>query len=198
MASLNLLPEPAFAELKSLLNERLERMAASLRPEQFSSLLDPVMQQVLEEGFTQARADEGTLWLIDAEGENLVPAFNNGPNAERFVGEFRQPLNAGLICMVFSTEQPFIENEVDKNANQSRLLDTRLQVKTHALIAVPFYFLQRCRGVASCVQLKPANRGNPAGFGPKDLETVQLTANVLGRLLEHRLLGKAVDWEGSS
>jgi len=196
MSSLNLLPEPAFAELKPLLNERLERIAASLRPEQFASLLDPVMRQVLEQGFALAGAHEGTLWLVDGAGEDLVPAFNNGPNAGRFVGQFRQPLREGLICMVFANEQPFIENQLDHNIKQSRMLDTHLGVQTYALIAVPFYFLQRCRGVVSCVQLKSGERHDLAGFAPKHLDAVQLASSVVGRLLEYRLLSSAVDWSG--
>ena len=40
-ARLNILPDPAFLDLKSVLSERLERIAGGLQPEQFASLLDP-------------------------------------------------------------------------------------------------------------------------------------------------------------
>src|SRR5262249_36878765 len=148
------LPDPAFEQLRPMLAERLDRLGSSIRPEQFASLLNPLMRQVLEKGFADAGADEGTVWLLDEAGENLVPAYNNGPQASQFVGRFKQPLKAGLICMVFASEQPFMENEVWKNSRQSKLLDTQLQVRTWAMIAVPFYFLGTCRGVISCVQLK--------------------------------------------
>jgi hypothetical protein len=155
---LNILPDPAFVDLKAALSERLERIAGGLQPEQFGSLLDPLMRQTIETGFAEAGADEGTVWLLDQAGEYLVPAWNTGPHADRLVGKFKQPLKAGLICMVFSSEQPFLENEVWKNSRQSKLLDSMLAVETSAMIAVPFYFLRACRGVVSCVKLNNAKR----------------------------------------
>ena len=192
---LNLLPDPAFAELKSTLSDRLERMAVAVRPDQFGALLDPLMRQGLERGFLEAQADEGTVWLLDEAAQPLVPGFNTGPDASRLIGTFKQPLNSGLICMVFASEQPFLENDIQKNAAQSKLLDSRLQVKTHAMIAVPFYFVHACRGVISCVQLKrAASDPDPAGFGPEHLAAVQRAAALLSQLIEFRLLSRAVGW----
>ena len=195
---LNIVPAPGFAELKPLLTERLERIAAGLRPEQFGGLLDPLMVEVLERSFAEAGADEGTVWLLDGAGEHLVPAYNTGPRAAELIGKFKQPLQAGLICMVFANEQPFLENEVWKNQKQSKLLDSHLQQQTCAMIAVPFYFMRACRGVISCVQLKAAE-GSPAkrdGFRPADLECVQRAGALLAQSIELQLLSRAVGWGG--
>ncbi len=191
-----LLPDPRFQELKPALLDRLERAGETITPANFSSLLDPLMRQALHRGFTDAQAHEGTMWLLDAAGKNLVPAFNTGPQADRFVGQFEQPLSAGLISMVFVTEQPFLENDVRSNASHSKGLDTLLQVQTHALIAVPFHFLNRCRGVISCVQLaRPgADATTLPGFTPAGLEGVQRAAELLSRLLEFRVLASTVGW----
>jgi len=192
---LNLLPDPAFADLRVALSERLERMAMAIRPAQFETLLDPLMRQIVERGFGEANAHEGTVWLLDESGEHLVPAFNTGPDAARLVGTFKQPLNTGLICMVLASEQPFLENEVHKNASQSKLLDSRLNVQTHAMIAVPFHFVHACRGVISCVQLKRAvGEPDPAGFGPEHLVAVQRSSALLSLLIEYHLLSRAVGW----
>jgi hypothetical protein len=207
---LNILPDPAFVDLKSVLSERLERIAASIQPEQFGSVLDPLMRQTVEHGFAEAGADEGTVWLLDPAGEFLVPAWNTGPQADQFVGKFKQPLKAGVICMVFSSEQPFLENEVWKNSRHSKLLDSTLKVETSAMIAVPFYFLRGCRGVVSCVQLNKS-RANSAGvaepgrsatgaidseggFRPEHLAHVQRATAVLSQLIELKLLGCTVGW----
>jgi hypothetical protein len=98
--------------------------------------------------------------------------------------------------MVFASEQPFLENEVWKNAAQSKLLDSQLQVQTCAMIAVPFYFLNACRGVASCVQLRRPGAGQPEppGFRPENLASVQVGAALLSQLIEFRLLSRAVGW----
>ena len=196
MTRFNILPDPAYENLRSTLVERLDRIAGSLRPEQFDSVLDPLMRRVLERGFADAGADEGTVWLLDGAGEALVPAHNTGPNASRLVGHFKQPLNAGLICMVFASEQPFLENDVAQAPRQSKLLDSLLGVQTCAMMAVPFHFLHACRGVISCVQLQSQDRpaASHSGFRPEHLAGLQLAATLLSQLLEYRLLGRAVGW----
>lgn len=152
------------------------------------------MRQTMERGFAEAGADEGTIWLLDAAGEFLMPAWNTGPHADQLVGKFKQPLKAGLICMVFSSEQPFLENEVWKNTRQSKLLDSMLEVQTSAMIAVPFYFLRACRGVVSCVQLNKPGAADRPGFRPEHLTHVQRAAAILSQLVELRLLSCTVGW----
>ena len=192
---LNLLPDPAFAQLRTALADRLEKMASTIHAEQFAALLDPLMRQTIERGFIEAGAHEGTVWLLDDTGEHLVPAFNTGPDAPQLVGKFKQPLNSGLICLILASEQPFMENEVHKNASQSKLLDTRLKVRTHAMIAVPFHFIHACRGVISCVQLRRSDADpEPPGFRPEHLTRVQRATALLSQLIEFRLLSQATGW----
>ena len=191
-----LLPDPRFEPLHALLEERLQQAAAALTPEALESLLDPLMRHVLNDGLRAASADEGTLWLVDQQGEHLAPAFNNGPHAALFVNQFRQPLNDGLICMVFATQQPFIENAVAQNARQSKLLDRHLQVITQALLAVPFILLGSCRGVISCVRLEQPAPAPAGRFSHEHLLQLQQTSQLLSRLLELKLLSQAVGWKG--
>jgi len=168
----------------------MSRIGDEVHATQLRRLIDSLLQQVLEQGFKEAGAHEGTVWLVDAAEAFLEPAFNTGPHAEQIVGHFKQPLNAGLISMVFASEQSFIENDVSQNAQQSKLLDTQLQLQTQALIAVPFHFLNACRGVISCVQLKPTDPQaiQPTGFQPTHLAAVQRATALLAQLVEYRLL----------
>jgi len=195
-ARLNLIADPAFEGLKSVLSERLMRLGGEIHAEQFGVLLDPLLRQIIEQGFSDAAAHEGTVWLVDATGEFLEPAHNTGPHAGKIVGHFKQPLGSGLISMVFATEQPFIENEVSRNAQQSKLLDSKLNVQTHALIAVPFHFLNACRGVVSCVRFKSpgGGAGGPPGFHAVHLASVQRATALLSRLIEFQLLSRTVGW----
>ena len=105
-------------------------------------------------------------------------------------------ITAGLICMVFASEQPFLENDVARAPRQSKLLDSLLGVQTCAMMAVPFHFLHACRGVISCVQLQSPDRPAESrpGFRPEHLAGLQLAATLLSQLLEYRLLGRAVGW----
>jgi transcriptional regulator with GAF, ATPase, and Fis domain len=193
---LNLSVEPAFAGLKSVLTERMARLGEEIHADEFARVLDPLLREILACGFAQAGAHEGTVWLVDATGQFLEPAFNNGPFAAQMVGQFRQPLEAGLISMVFATEQAFLENDVTSNAQQSKLLDSKLNVQTSALIAVPLHFLNACRGVVSCVQLNasPGRSLPTSGFHPQHLAGIERCAALVAQLIEYRLLRRTVGW----
>lgn len=195
-ARLNLITAPDFVALQPLLLERMAQIGAEIHAEQFAVLLDPLLREIIKRGFADAGAHEGTLWLVDAAGEFLEPAHTVGPHAEKIVGHFKQPLGAGLISMVFATEQPFLENEVSKNAQQSKLLDSLLHEQTQSLIAIPFHFLNGCRGVVSCVQFKSpdAETAPPLGFHAPQLAHVQRTTALVAQIIEYRLLSRTVGW----
>ena len=137
---------------------------------------------ILERAFTRVRADEGTVWLLDKTQTHLVPAWNSGPDAARFVGTHRQPLERGLISLVCISEQPLCENEVYRHAGQDPTLDRALGRLTCAMIAVPLRAGGEMRGVVSCVKLKDASSAaaDPEGFGPQDLEHVVSAAHAAG------------------
>jgi hypothetical protein len=185
------------ADLKLAISERLTALGDRVHAGQFRKLIDPLFEQVLRNGFIQAGADEGTVWVLDETGEHLVPAFNTGPRTAQFVGKFKQPLNQGLVGMVLACEQPFLENEVWKNAQHSKALDGLLGVQTQAMIAVPFYFLRGCRGVVSCVQLKLPQKAEASltGFRPEHLAHIERTSALLSRLIDLKLVSEAICWE---
>jgi hypothetical protein len=187
---LTLLADSNFAGLLPELKGRLAETAKSITPANFGSLLDATMRRELHLAFDQAGASEGTVWLVEDETRALVPAFNTGPNAQKMVAQFRQPLSSGLISMVYASEQPFLENEVFQNAKQDKSLDTSLNVQTYAMIAVPFYFLDACRGVISCVVLRLPGTAEPpvVRFDETARLRVSHAATVLGRLIDYRIL----------
>jgi hypothetical protein len=188
-----IVPDSAFEALRPALVERLERIGSEIRAMDIDSIFDELMREILGQGFTQVGAHEGTVWLLDDTGKSLVPALNTGPDAGR-LADFKQPLNAGLISMVYSSEQSFLENEVWRNSEQSKMLDTLLGKQTCAMIAVPFCFLHACRGVISCVQLKNPGSAepDPSGFSSEHLTSIQRTADFLARLIDLRIIRQII------
>ena len=195
----NLQPDQRFAPMRERLHERVREAAAALSAETFADFFDPLMQATVRDEFDAVGAHEGTIWLADAEEKYLVPAFNTGPNAAQLVNRFQQPLSQGLISLVFRNGQSFCENQVYRNAEQDKTLDTRLHLQTCAMIAVPLYFAQNVRGVISCVQLKEADSKSPdpPGFSPASIHRIERVAAVLGRLLDLSLVGTTVGWRVS-
>jgi hypothetical protein len=202
---LNFLPDERFAPLRVPLKERLQKMADLIIPENFLSLLDFRTANVLRDVFSAVQADEGSLWILDQPKEHLVIAYNSGPNAADIVG-FKQPISAGIVSTSFVSEQGFAENEVYRLEQHSNLLDEKLHVTTYAMIVVPFYILNACCGVISCVQLiNVRHEGGlsvpvsetPSGFGMGNLDAVKRAALVLTDLINYRLLRTAIGWEAN-
>jgi hypothetical protein len=202
---LNFLPDERFAPLRAPLKERLQKMADLISPENFPSLLDFRAGTLLRDVFAAVRADEGSLWILDQAREHLVVSYNSGPNSAKIVG-FKQPLSAGIVSTAFVSEQGFAENEVYRHELHSSLLDEKLHVTTYAMIVVPFYILNACRGVISCVQLINVRHEHgrsvpvadtPSGFGMDSLDAVKRAALILTDLINYRLLRTAIGWEAN-
>jgi hypothetical protein len=196
---LTFLPNERFAPLRGVLHDHLARVAQAITPENFPTLCDPLIRGIFKNALNAVGAHEGSIWIVDDKRENLVNALNTGPQAAQLVG-YKQPLGTGIISMVMANEQGFVENKVYQNAIHSKAVDNSLKVVTHAMIAVPFYYLKACRGVISCVQLMPAGAApgaEPEGFDPDDLIRIQNTASIITDLIDYRLLSTAVAWTQS-
>ncbi|MBV9491394.1 MAG: GAF domain-containing protein [Verrucomicrobia bacterium] len=192
---LTLLPDERFEALRPELLRRMAQIAETIRPDAFTSLCTPLALRVLQDAFARVGATEGSAWMPDAQHENLVLAYNSGPNAARLVG-FRQPLNRGLTSTAYATQQALLENEVYKNQQHDRTLTDRFDQLTYALIAAPLFFLNGCRGVITCVQLMGRNGTvYPPGFDGTHLRVIQTAVAVLGELIDAHLLGITVGWK---
>ena len=159
-----------------------------------SGLVDEVTSNLLRELLARSAerviAENTALWL--ASGEYLVPILGSGPHASHFVGEFRQPLDRGIVSYVFASGQPVCENAICSNPQHSPLLDQRLGIQTDAMIAVPLVVDGEMAGVITCVHTRPADSTeNPSELHSADLEEFEFAAACLGRLFEASLLNAA-------
>jgi hypothetical protein len=193
MPALNLLSDPTLAAARAQVEDRLHRWADGLDAPGFADLLDPLMRQTLSGAFRWVGADEGTVWLADEPDRSLVAVFNTGPDAERLIG-FRQPLNKGIVSLVYANEQAYCENEIANREKHDSTLDKKLGNRTGAMVAVPFYFAYGLRGVISCVQFAPAGEAVAAatGFDSRHVREVAGAATLVERLIDGRLLAAAL------
>lgn len=191
---LTVLNDDRLGHLRSIVRSRMRELAGRAGTGAFDEFFDSPMRALVENCFSQIGAHEGTVWLLDEARSYLIPRFNTGPNAASFVGRFRQSVRAGMISMIVSTELPLCENEVGQNMQQDKSLDQKLGLQTCAMLATPLYFAGELRGVISAVQLRApgSSEPEPPGFSPQHLETLQLTASVLGRLIEQQLLSLSI------
>jgi hypothetical protein len=198
----NFLANERFLPLRSILQDHLQRIADTITPENFPGICNELVWWLLQNSFKQAGADEGSVWIVDPDQEHLAISYNSGPNARDVIG-FRQSLGEGIVSLVFANEQSFVEKEVYRNAHHSAKLDEKLGLTTYAMMVVPFYFLNECRGVISAVKLMEviASDGKlfpksvvPDGFDLNDLATLQNAALIVRDLIDYRLLKTTVAW----
>lgn len=191
---LNLVADPEFSVLRGRIEDRLRHWADGLDAEAFAELLDPMMRRLLQGAFHWVGAGEGTVWLAAPEDRHLVAAHNTGPDADRLIG-FRQPLNQGIISLVFANEQSYCENEIAARSAHDSTLDKKLGRRTGAMLAVPFYFAFQLRGVISCVQFEEESAGPAPGFQSRHVEEITITARLVERLINSRLIAAILGLE---
>jgi GAF domain len=196
---ITVLPDERLLALRPTVEVRMRQAAALLCSQGFDHCFDETMRRLLCEAFKNAGAHEGTVWVIDDGCTELIPRFNSGPNAARFIASFRQPLNVGMISTVAVTEQPLCENAVHEDSRQDKRIDLELGVRTWAMLAVPFRFAGELRGVVSCVQLRDGEDTGPPppGFTLEHLHKLQAAVAVLSRLIDARLMSVVLGLEGS-
>ena len=182
------LDSPDSEQLRSAVRLRLSQAAAAITPEAFASLLPLHCKYFLGWLLGYVGADEGTIWLADVEGKNLVPAYNTGPRAEDLVGVLRQPMGEGLVALVFANGQSFVENDVYKNVDHSKRVDHALGQRTEAMMIVPFNFLGDIHGVISCVVLGETTGEKSRQFTAEQLEFFSFQSRVFEALFQNSVI----------
>jgi hypothetical protein len=185
--SLNLIADPDLTAAGSQLEDRLQRWADGLDVSGFNELMDPLVCRVLAGAFQWVGASEGTVWLSAPQNRSLVAAFNTGPQAMDLIG-FEQPLDQGIVSLVYANEQAYCENEIAGRDSHDATLDHKLGKETAAMLAVPFYFAFGLRGVISCVQFRQTDAAEAPGFDSRHVEELASSATLVERLINSRLI----------
>lgn len=197
--------DPELAPLADQLATRQEQFAMRCLTEKPSALIDGLPARHADIILKSIRADEGSIWLAVDDSHALLPVWNNGPDAARFVGSFKLPVTNGITGFVFTSGIAACEAEVCFNQRQHRELDQKLSVLTWAMLAVPLVFCGAVRGVITAVRLIrmsdlpgiqrlpeshadfPPGYQPPDTFGLADLSSMEAAASSIGKLIEHRL-----------
>lgn len=189
--SLNLVPDREISMMEEPLARWQSNLARLITHQNLDQFLHRYCQSVFDLGLEALGAHEGTIWTIDSEESYLLPIYNNGPDHERFVGGFQQPLGEGMLSMVFASGQLLCEDQVYQSNKQHKKLDQELEKLTCTMIAAPLFFGGRLRGVISAVKLKSRESPedlDPKGFSGEDAESLGDLSQVIGRLIDHRLI----------
>ena len=155
-------------------------------PKEIDDTTRALLTEVLKRCCGVVQCNDSALWL--AEGDHLHPLLGYGPHSELFIGKYSHPLSEGLISMVYSSGQPFCENNIHTNPQHSSTLDQQLNIKTDAMIVMPIVFSGKINGVITCVHTSASEASENSAprkeFTSADISELEFTTVLVGRILE--------------
>lgn len=187
----NLLPMPDAEDVEPRVSQHLEALRLRTAGESFHMIFTVGMGRLISLALGSCGADEGSLWIADKEGEVLVPVFNSGPDAAKFLAEVRQPVSRGLTGMVYTIGHGCAEADVFRQRGHDPTADEKMGLHTCSLMAVPVSFLGGIRGVLTAVKVKKRavpELPDPPPFLGAQLEICATAAGALCAMIECRMM----------
>ncbi|MEM7700006.1 MAG: GAF domain-containing protein [Verrucomicrobiota bacterium] len=184
---------PDLAKHSASIESQIVGAALEITPVEFRQMIGDAGREALRSTMECLNADALSVWVNDPAVNQLVVTHSE-PD-EEFVG-WCQPLEEGLISLVYVSEQPICENDVAQNTQHSKRTDDAMGQTTAAMLVVPLYLGGNPRGVISCVQLITApDQPDPPGFTARHINRVRRLSTLIGRLTNYRLLTGLLDIE---
>lgn len=181
-------PDAESARLRAALRARVSDLPASLLKAQIA---DDLAQGLAA---ASSSSDETTLWAADRDAGSLVPIHHRGPDPERFLTAVSQPLDSGIISMIFAGGASICENDIETNPDHSPIVDSITGRETVAMLVAPVAVAGRVVAVLSGVKIRDDANPNPSAYALADLASIQTSAKRAGNLFEDALLANPDAW----
>ena len=95
--------------------------------------------------------------------------------------------------MVFFTEDAICEAHVGSRREYCADIDSRLGVMTQAMVAIPIFFAQRCRGIFSVVLFSSgASLNRKEAFLPADFDILSQASSLWSAQMDSQLSELAI------
>lgn len=191
----NSLPDPAITEAVPKIRSRVSKRVPALATERdfFDRVVDGPLRRVFALSLATISASEGTIWVLDEEGGDLVPRHNTGPDAEAFIGRYRQPLDRGIISTVIVTQRGVSESYVYRNAGHDPSVNKLLGNITAHMIVLPWFIAGDPAGIVSAVKLRKADEDDPPPYDAASFDVMSDFTTLLGEISAARLLEAVIE-----
>lgn len=137
---------------------------------------DQLYQAILEMAAELVEATQGSIMLIDKDGQNMHIVFTLGMtlNVARCLPV---KVGKGIAGMVAETGQPLLVNDVEKDSRVA--MANRTRFKSKSLICMPLKLKDKIIGV-----LNLSDKKNLAPFAENDLQVLSSFANLASLMIE--------------
>ncbi len=166
-------------QLKTL-NEIGRLLASSLN-------IDEVLELVVRYAASLLNAEGGSLLLLDEDSGDLVFRISSGPAGEQLRG-MKVPAGRGIAGRCFSSNQPIIANDVQRDSHWYRAFDQQADFVTRSILAVPLSVRGRTIGV-----LEAVNRKDGGKFNKEDAELLLSFGSQAAIAIENARLFTSTD-----
>lgn len=150
-----------------------------------------LLEMVVETAANVISANAASLFLIDAESEELVFEVALGQKAEE-VKKFRVPLGHGIAGLVAVSGQPMAISDAQSDPRQASDIAKTVGYAPQSILCVPLMYDDEVIGVLELLD----KQGAPS-FSPSDMEALYLFANLAAVAIEqsrtHRSVVALVD-----
>lgn len=152
--------QAAGAIVKSRLLQETERRAQQLSTlniitRQLTSTLDLqlLLKNILENAVAILNSEAGSLFLVDAQTDEMIFQVTVGPVASNLVGQ-RLPAGTGFVGKAVISRQPVIINDVQASIGYNPATDKQTGYITRTILAVPMEVKERVIGVIEIINKK--------------------------------------------
>lgn len=188
--------QAAGAIFKSRLIQETERRAQQLSilnviTRQLTSTLElqPLLKNILESAVNILNTEAGSLFLVDAQTDELIFQVTVGPVASNLVGQ-RLPPGTGFVGKAVDSRQPVIINDVQATQTWNSDTDKQTGFITQAILVVPMEVKDRVIGVIEII-----NKRDGLPFGLDDQNLLSAFAGQAAVAIENARLYTLTDQE---
>ena len=140
---------------------------------------DVRLQQLLAAAVESVGGGEGSLLLVNPDGDKLRFVISHSPVADKLVGT-EQDLTEGITGLAVALQQPMIVNDVASDPRHNSAVDDMTTVQTKSIMVVPLVSPEAEFGALTAINSKAAT-----GFSSADLQSFcEASEGVLARLVE--------------
>jgi len=151
--------------------------------------LQPLLKSILESAVGILNTEAGSLFLVDAQTDELIFQVTVGPVAQNLAGQ-RLPPGTGFVGKAVNNRKPVIVNDVAATTTWNPAPDKQTGFITQAILAVPMEVKDRVIGVIEIINKKD---GNP--FTDDDQNLLSAFAGQAAVAIENARLYTLTDQE---
>ena len=134
--------------------------------------IEPTLQAIARTAASVMGAEASSVLILDPKRDRLTFCAATGDHAQALIGQ-EFDANVGIAGKVLHSGKPLLVSDVSNESSFYKGIDEKVNFTTRGMVAAPLIKNGQVIGVVEVI-----NKVGETGFGPDDLELIQLFANL--------------------